>query len=245
MSKRQDERILMEIFIRFLKKTEGITYEVTGEDVPNRTGVKNFDYLLRAQSNGSTMALEITLISDDEEDFEKKRLTGSVLSCLDKTIQKGLPHLPCAMLIELPFIFNGSMRELEREAESVATKILDSAKSMVPNQKFVIESSLGLFKVQLLEEGSKGLSFCSSGQETWATHSSDVARMCSMLERRLTGKNEQLNTDADRKVILIGRVAGIIDRDAISHALAELRGGFSNIGELYVCYGDGDVQQSW
>jgi hypothetical protein len=243
ISKRKDEEILLEIFLRFLKETEAIVYEVIGENVPNRAGDKNFDYLLRRQSEGSTIALEITLVSDNEGEFKQNRLKDSVLSCLDGTIQAGLHDLPGAILIETPHNFYGSMKTLKREAESVAKTILNTAKAMVPGQEAKVESPLGSFNIQLLEIGTKGVGYCAFGQETWSTHSSDVHIMSSMLRRRLTNKNEQLDTDANRRVMLIGRVAGIIDRDAISDALSAMHGDFSNIDELYVCYGDRDVKQ--
>ncbi|MGH9761138.1 MAG: hypothetical protein ACREDR_36105 [Blastocatellia bacterium] len=50
MSKRADEEVMKNIFLRFLKEAEGQDYQVVGENVPNTTKTKNFDYLLRSQS---------------------------------------------------------------------------------------------------------------------------------------------------------------------------------------------------
>lgn len=48
MSKRNDEEVLKDIFLKFLEKTDGEKYEVTGENVSNRAGERDFDYLLSA-----------------------------------------------------------------------------------------------------------------------------------------------------------------------------------------------------
>ncbi|MGH9761139.1 MAG: hypothetical protein ACREDR_36110 [Blastocatellia bacterium] len=184
-------------------------------------------------------------MSDDEDEFEQRRLKDAVLSCILKTIQARSGDLPGAVLVETPHMFTGAMRDLTREAESVAAKIFETAKTLTANGEARIESSMGPFRVRLSGVGETGVLFSSFGQPTWTTHSKDVAEMSYMLGRRLAGKNEQLDTDADRRVLLIGRMAGIIDRDAIADALEQLHGGFPNIQELYVCYGDGDVRRYW
>ena len=245
MSKRGDEEALKDIFLRFVEKTEGNTYEVVGENVSNRTGTKNFDYLLRARNEGGTMALEITLVSDNEHEFEEIRLKDSVLRCIEVVVKRRIDELHGAVMIETPHRFYGAMRTLLNEAECVALKILETAKTMAVDEEAEIGSPIGSFKFRLVGGGGSGVVFCSVGQPTWATHSSDVDAMTSMLGRRLTNKNQQLDANADRRVILIGRMPGIIDREAIADALAGLQGEFPNVGELYVCYGDADIMRYW
>ena len=107
MSKRGDEETLRDIFLRFLEETEGNTYEDVGENVSNRTGSKNFDYLLRARTEEGTIALEITLVSDNENEFEEVRLKESVLKCIEDAIKRDSDGLHGAILIETSHRFYG------------------------------------------------------------------------------------------------------------------------------------------
>ena len=245
MSKRKDEEAIKNIFVGFLKETEGNDYEVVGENVPNRNGTKNFDYLLRSQSGETRIAVEITVVSDNEEEFEQRRLKDAVLSCILKIVQARSDDLPGALVIETPHTFSGAMRDLTREAESVAAEIIETTDTLTASGEVRIESSMGPFRVRLSEVGETGVLSSSFGQPTWTTHSDDVAAMSRMLGRRLTAKNEQLDTTADRRALLIGRMGGIIDREAIADALEELSGDSPNIQELYICYGDRDIERYW
>jgi transcriptional antiterminator Rof (Rho-off) len=60
----KDEDAFMIRFVDFLKANEGIEYQKVAQDVPNRTGVKNFDYLL-ISPEGRKLALEVTTLNDE------------------------------------------------------------------------------------------------------------------------------------------------------------------------------------
>src|ERR1700738_4461735 len=102
MSKRNDEEILKDIFLRFLAKTEGEVYEVIGEDVSNRAGDRDFDYLLSATHSKKTLALEITLVADNDEDFDYSPLRDLVMERLQETMGPHLPELSGGLRIEIP-----------------------------------------------------------------------------------------------------------------------------------------------
>jgi len=245
MTKREDERALKDIFVVFLSEREGVRYEVVAENVPNRPKSRDFDYLLSDINSGDTLALEITLLPDSEEELRQAALRDSVNQSIRRRINSCLEELPGGISVEMPYTFSGRRNVLEAEAVSVADRIITAAMSLDTDQPREITSAIGTFRFWLFPGGGKFLLISSMGGETWSTHAHDVAVMLSTLVQRLPQKNEQLDTQADRRVLLIGRMAGIIDREAIAEALEALRNRFNNIDELYVCYRDGDVERYW
>ena len=61
---------MKDALLEHLQKAEGKEFRVIGEDVPNRTGTKNFDYLVREEPNRHTLAIDVTLIADHPHEFE-------------------------------------------------------------------------------------------------------------------------------------------------------------------------------
>jgi hypothetical protein len=241
MSKRNDEEILKDIFLSFLQKTEGEEYTVIGQSVRNRTEDRNFDYLLFAPHNKKTLALEITLLSDNEDDFAYSGLREVMEERLQETIGPRLHELSGGLIIEIPHNPTGS--EI-RNLKTAALDLLDAAIDLEPGQQSDVETSIGAVRISCIE-GDKFLLFASSSGFGVSNHVSNVSAMSGMLLRRLRKKNDQLDTNADRRVLLIGRMRGSIDRAAIREALAAFEGRFPNIGELYVCYGGDDLERHW
>src|SRR5260370_20261573 len=130
MSKRKDEEALKDFFIRFLQTTESASYEVIAENVSNRIGNRDFDYLLRGISGNSTMALEISLISDSDDEFAQRALRDSVESTIRETIRNRSDELPGCIVIEIPHRFSPDIvkkavqrHELEAESQLISIKI--------------------------------------------------------------------------------------------------------------------------
>lgn len=239
--KRNDEERLKDIFLRFLEKSDGDGWKVIGEKVRNLAGDRTFDYLLGADDSRKTLALEITLLSDNEDDFANGGLREVMEGRLQETIGPRLHELSGALLIEIPHSPTGS--EI-RNLKSAALSVLDAAIDLEPGQHSDVETSIGALRISCIE-GEKSLVFASSSGFGWSNHASDVSAMSGMLLRRLAKKNDQLDAIAHRRAVLIGRMRGSIDRAAIREALATFEGRFPNIGELYVCYGEDDLERNW
>ena len=241
MSKRNDEEILKDIFLRFLGKSDGDEWKVIGENVTNLAGDRTFDYLLSANDSRKTLALEITLLSDNEDDFAYSGLRDIMEERLEEAIGPRLHELSGSLVIEIPHYPTGS--EI-RNLKTAALSLLDAAIDLEPGQHCDVETSIGAVRVSCIE-GDKSLLFASSSRFAWSNHVSDASAMSGMLLRRLAKKNDQLDAIAHRRALLIGRMRGSIERAAIREALATLEGRFPNIGELYVCYGEDDLERHW
>jgi hypothetical protein len=239
--KRSDEERLKDIFLRFLEKSEGDEWKVIGENVGNMAGDRTFDYLLGADDSRKTLAMEITLLSDNEDDFACGGLREVMEGRLQETIGPRLHELSGALLIEIPDSPTGS--EI-RNLKSAALSVLDAAIDLEPGQHSDVETSIGAVRISCIE-GEKSLVFASSSGFGWSNHASDVSAISAMLLRRLAKTNDQLDAIAYRRALLIGRTRGSIDRVAIREALATFEGRFPNIGELYVCYGEDDLERHW
>lgn len=239
--KTNDEERLKDIFLRFLEKSEGDEWKVIGEQVRNLAGDRTFDYLLGADDSRKTLALEITLLSDNEDDCAYGGLREVMEGRLQETIGPRLHELSGALLIEIPDSPTGS--EI-RNLKSAALSVLDAAIDLEPGQHSDVETSIGAVRISCIE-GEKSLVFASSSGFGWSNHASGASAMSRMLLRRLAKKNDQLDAIAHRRALLIGRMRGSIDRAAIREALATFDGRFPNISELYVCYGEDDLERHW
>src|SRR5947199_871053 len=97
-------------FIEYLKSTEGIEYRTIGVDVQNRSGEKNFDYLLQANT-GVTLALEITWLTDKDETAADKSEHHDFVQDNEKFIKLrqilesliSRDSLPCSISISVPY----------------------------------------------------------------------------------------------------------------------------------------------
>lgn len=239
--KRNDEERLKDIFLRFLEKSEGDQWKVIGEQVRNLAGDRTFDYLLGADYSRKTLALEITLLSDNEDGCAYGGLREVMEGRLQETIGPRLHELSGALLIEIPDSPTGS--EI-RNLKSAALSVLDAAIDLEPGQHSDVETSIGAVRISCIE-GEKSLVFASSSGFGWSNHASGASAMSGMLLRRLAKKNDQLDAIGHRRALLIGRMRGSLDRAAIREALATFEGRFPNIGELYVCYGEDDLERYW
>jgi hypothetical protein len=241
MVKRNDEVILKDIFLRFLQQTEGDEWKVIGENVRNLAGDRTFDYLLGADDSRKTLALVITLLSDDEDDFAYGGLREVMEGRLQETIGPRLHELSGGLVIEIPLDPTGS--EI-RNLKTAALSVLDAAIDLEPGQHSDVETSIGAVRISCIE-GEKSLVFASSSGFGWTNHASDASAMSGMLLRRLAKKNDQLDAIAHRRALLVGMMHGSIDGAAIREALATFEGRFPNIRELYVCDGEDDLERHW
>lgn len=241
MVKRNDEERLKDVFLRFLEKTEGDEWKVIGENVRNLAGNRTFDYLLSAIHSRKTLALETTLLSDSEDDFAYGGLREIMEGRLQETIGPRLHELSGGLIIEIPLDPTGS--EI-RNLKTAALSVLDAAIDLEPGQHSDVETSIGAVRISCIE-GDKSLLFASSSGFGWSNRVSDTSAMSGMLLRKLTRKNDQLDAIAHRRALLIGRLGGSIERVAIREALETFEGRFPNIDELYVCYGEDDIERRW
>lgn len=146
--------------------------------------------------------------------------------------------------IELPYRFARSKHGVKRELRSVADRLYEASKSLELDQSTEVESGLGTFEIKYVSATEKFILFHSSDPTgSWGCHDDDVIQMTGALRKRLNEKNEQLNTDADRKIVVFGRLAGVVEREAIAEAVGSLNGEFLNVDEIYFCYGKGRVER--
>jgi len=210
------ENAIKNRFLDFLKDSEGIPYRVEGEDVKNRTGEKEFDYLL-VSDTGQTLALEVTSLIDYPEAFARWtywwRLTGEIKKNIDKN------GLSDRFLVLAPSTFSVSRIALSNMAKSVAYEISETARSMpLTSKKQRIRTQLGHFEITRESDDSSGISF------RYRSYSQldpdDVRRVLKWLERIIESKNRQLDTDADRQVLLVEMVQSYADEQAIKDAFS-------------------------
>lgn len=252
--KAKDEDADRDRFVEFLKKTDGAEYVTIAVDVRTKSGQKDFDYLLR-ESSGKTMALEVTWLSDRDEsgnryDFvaASKRFS-QLLRILESLISD--QELPCGIRIEVPYHVPLTMKQMkslgERKLALIKTQMMAVIQKLSVGQSISVDTEIGSF--QIYGVLGSGLILHSVGGHRGGMFDEDyfAAKVSDLILR----KNQQLDYDAHRRVLLIGNAIGMtfesdITRLAIIAAIKNFIQGspqhVTNIDEIYVDFGISNIE---
>ena len=247
-------------FIEYLKTTEGLDYRTIGADVPNRSGKKNFDYLLQA-SGGETLALEVTWLTDKDEthvdksehhdfvrDSEKFRKLLAILESLIST-----KELPCSVWIEVPYQVPFTIQELNSlpadKLASAKNQLMSAVQGLSVGASVSVTTDLGNFQIRGTGVGND-VDFCSIGGHRGGIF--DEGYFAAKLKNKIPHKNQQLDYQAERRVLLIGNAMPMpsnsrITRLAITAAITNFIQAspleVSNIDEIYVDFGINEIER--
>jgi hypothetical protein len=213
------EEGLKDLFISLLAEMEGTTYFVEARNVKTRGGEKNSDYLLREVSSGSSLALEITLLFDSTNDARTSRLHNVAQVQIENEISRqsdAYADLPGWCLIELPrrTVPETIVKQLAPEA---AEQIIEVAKTAPVGIRQELATSIGDFAITW-HEGPRGLLFARAEGFNWSDDKYEISIIKSRLLETLSRKNDQLDVEADRRVLLIGRAPGLPQREPVIDA---------------------------
>jgi hypothetical protein len=255
LMKTKDEDADRDRFVEFLKKTEGTEYLTIAVDVPNKSGQKDFDYLL-TESSGKTIALEVTSLSDKDEsgngyDFVAagKRFS-QLLRILESLISE--PELPCGIRIEVPYHVPLTMKQMkslsERKLALIKTQLMVVIQNLSVGQSVSVDTEIGSF--QIYGVPGKGLILHSVGGHRGGIFDEDyfAAKVRDLIPR----KNQQLDYAVDRRVLLIGNAIAITFESEITRLaiIAAIRNfiqaspqDVTNIDEIYVNSGISKIER--
>jgi hypothetical protein len=253
--KAKDEDADRDRFVELLKKTDGIEYLTIAVDVPTKSGQKDFDYLLR-ESSGKTMALEVTWLSDRDEsgnryDFvaASKRFS-QLLRILESLISD--QELPCGIRIEVPYHVPLTMKQMkslgEKKLALIKMQLMAVIQDLSAGRSVSVDTEIGSF--QIYGVPGSGLILHSVGGHRGGIFDEDyfAAKVRDLIPR----KNQQLDYDSDRRVLLIGNAIGMtfeskITRLAIIAAIKNFIQGspqhVTNIDEVYVDFGISKIER--
>jgi hypothetical protein len=238
-------------FIEYLRLTEGIEYRTVGVNVPNRTGKKNFDYLLQS-GTGETLALEITWLTDKDEthadknehhdfvrDSEKFK---KLLQILESLISK--EDLPRSIFIGVAYHVPFTIQQLNGfpadKLASAKTQLVTAIRGLTAEDSVSVQTDLGNFQISGRGDGHD-LDFHSIGGFRGGVFDEDY--FAAKIKNKIPHKNEQLDVQADRRILLFGNAISMtfdseITRLAISQAITNFIQAspfdVTNIDEIYV-----------
>jgi hypothetical protein len=240
-----------------LKTTEGTEFVTIAVDVPNKSRQKNFDYLLR-ESSGKTMALEITWLTDKNEDrnghdfVAASKRFSQLLRILESLISD--QELPCGIRIEVPYHVPLTMKQMkslgEKKLVLIKTQLMTVIRNLSAGQSVPVDTEIGSF--QIIGVPGSGLMLQSVGGHRGGTFDEDY--FAAKVRKLIPRKNEQLDYEADRRVLLIGNAIAItfeseITRLAILAAITNFvrssPKNVSNIDEIYVDLGINKIELAY
>jgi hypothetical protein len=238
------EEAIKNRFVEYLRRTEGLNWATKAQEVPTRNGRKNFDYLL--ECNERTLALEITTRNDEEESLAHNSQTIMVWNQLCSLVRVDM--LQGCTWFETPGSYSMSSTRLKnilkKHGREIASIIEETSSNLGVGEKNAVQTKLGLFVVGRVE-GSPGLLSMSTfrGWDEYKLAESEYQENLAALNKVIGRKSEQLDTDADRRVLLISDNAPFgkdLFRDAISECFGQARDDMQNIDEVFIEFSEND-----
>lgn len=239
------EKAIKDRFVVFLKEQEGTDYKTIGWDVRNNNPKGDFDYLLKSAS-GSELALEITTLTDKDEYFTYANQQAEVVGKLDELIH--LDKMPGNVIIRLPYKHlkrNGTpmtlvklRNKLDGYCREAADVIHEQVKQLTNiGDKISSSIQLGYVSVELISKDQQLFTFgCEN--DRYGSVEDDYQYVLSELARLVPGKDEQLNADFDKRILLISRQHVLLNKGMILEAASEFVKSSSeylrNTDEMYV-----------
>ena len=227
-------------FIAYLKSVEGDDYQIIDANVKTISGKKDFDFLLKANS-GTLLALEITWLTESPDELKAEAMRRILI----QRIEQNLKEIPFSGLIfiDIPWRFDfsrGSLLSiLKQKSVVISMQIIDVLQSIEEKEERIITTDLGIIKISRMA-GDKNLLFTSS-EYRFGHYGSDLTYFTNLISRIIPKKNQQLEYEADRRVLLIGNACYIEMHSAIESAILSYADNFSenicNISEIFVDFG--------
>lgn len=211
------EEMTRDRFIGFVRASEGLSYEVDDRNVRNLTGPRNFDFLL--SNNGETMALELTTLTLGQQDLNDSahfdEFVRTVGGAVDTAKLSGhfLLHAPYGALWSL----NKWRAQLRKYGPEVGDKITRAAKDLRQiGEEQEVRTSLDDYVIEKIAETPGCLWFNGvSPNEHWGDYQG-FSFVRDTLKRILKKKNKQLDTPANRRILVISNLLRI---DVITNQL--------------------------
>jgi hypothetical protein len=232
-------------FVEYLKATEGVVYTTIAMDVKTRSGNKDFDYLLKS-SCGELLALEVTRLPDLPAEMIRIKLEVELVEAVESHIQP--ENLHGRFLIQSPAYFFASSSKLrgilKNRSALLAEQIIREANTLRDRQSGSAETEVGPFGLKRLGEGHD---FMLYGGFAHRWHPYHLHYFSEVIGRLIPKKNQQLDYEADRNVLLIRNrcyMARVIEiAQAITEFVSASAADLSNIDEIYVEYETGKLER--
>ncbi len=229
------EEAIKNRFVEYLRKTEGLNWTTKSEDVPTRNGRKNFDYLL--ECNGRTLALEITERNDQQKSLSHNSLSIIVWTELLALVR--VDRLGGCIWLQTPSSYSIStpkMRAiLKTEGGQLAEIIEKASNTLAVGQQVHLPTKLGSLLLERIE-GQPDL-LPTSDWDSSGSAQRKFEEIMAFFERTIEAKNQQLDAEADRKVLVISDSAPF-GKDFLPEAATEFfsedRENSSNIDEVFI-----------
>lgn len=240
------EEAIKNRFVEHLRKTEGLCWTTKAQDVPTRNGRKNFDYLL--ECNHSSLALEITTRNDDQESLAHNSMSLAVWDSICRLIQ--LQNLNGCTWFSTPSSFSMSSTKLKsilkHQGREVAAAIEESSNALEVGEEQSLQTRLGLFTVGRVKGQPDLLRPSAFRWDDCKLAEAEYQECLAFLEERTRVKDEQLDTDADRRVLLISDNAPFgkdLFRDAVFEFFSHPRDEMTNIDEVFIEFQENDFER--
>ena len=232
------EEAIKNRFVEHLKKTEGLCWTTKAQDVPTRHGRKNFDYLL--ECNHRSLALEITTRNDEAESLAHNSMSLSVWEAIFPLLQ--LENLSGCTWFSTPSSYSMSSTKLKNilkhHGQEIATAIEELSNALEVGDEKSVQTRLGLIIVGRAE-GQPGLLPATTfrGWDEYKLAEAEYQECLAFLEEKTKTKNEQLDADIDRTVLLISDNAPFgrdLFRDAVFEFFSHPHEEMTNIDEVFI-----------
>lgn len=241
------EEAIKDRFIEHVRKTEGMCWTTKAKDVPTRNRRKDFDYLL--ECNHLHLALEITTRNDEPESLAHNSMSLRVWEAIFPLLQ--LENLNGCTWFATPSSYSMSSTKLKsilkHHGREIATAIEELSNALEVGEEKSVQTRLGLFIVGRVE-GQPGLLPATTfrGWDEYKLAETEFQESLAFLEEKTKTKNEQLDADIDRKVLLISDNAPFgkdLFRDAVFEFFSHPHEEMTNIDEVFIEFQENDFER--
>lgn len=241
----KNEEPIKDRFIDFIKREEGLSLIVIGQDVKARTGNKDFDYLL--ESYGQRIALEITNLFDSPEELGEMIHWDSVVGELNEYIKSQMQRTPLlgGYVIYAPSTFRISKAQVRKNAQTIAQTLINTANEIqTTHDRRHVSTSIGAFEIARTDNEPSYMIVPRSQYRALGRFYDQVDSLEPKLTYLIEKKNLQLDTDATRRVLLIVKAYSFADEEISIGALARIDPNvMSNIDEIYIEFRPDDFRK--
>jgi len=219
------EESVKESFVSFLRANEGISCKTVGRHVSNRTGKANFDFLLLAE-NGGSVALEVTQLTREHQELIDSAHFDEFVRTVNEYVDQ--VTLPGTFMIHAPYGALGSLNEwkvhLQKYGPGVGNQIKQAAEDLQSGGERCLVTALDEIVIEKIDDRIPGsLSFSGeSPNEHWGDYQG-FKFVRDLLKRILKKKNNQLDTQANRRILMISNQLGFrVNTNRLWPPVAEL-----------------------
>ena len=231
------EEAIKDRFVAYLRATGDLDWRTKALDVPARNGRKNLDYLL--QSDNQTLALEITTRNDEQESLAHNSQSIAVWNQLCPLIRAD--KLGGCTWFRTPNSYPMSSTKvrniIKQYGEEIARMIEELSFTLRVGDERAVETKLGQFVVGRVEGPPSLLPPMTWRGWDWKTAEAEYQDSLELLKIMIVAKNEQLDTDADRRILLIVDNAPFGKpqfREAVSDFFNQVHDEMNNIDEVFI-----------